>query len=152
MNFYKVHNLPALHPEVKLHFPYILEGQYLVASKHALYTELPTEHDIHICMAMQGYLCMLNQALYPLNVSKDYECSLYPFLWKRKNNDWELSFLNFPMTLNHLNKRISKIAKISMEYLSKCSVNCPNSLIFQLRRLLSLFESILDRTGIAETK
>ena len=66
---YKVHNLPALHPDlVGVQF-YILEGQYLAISKHGLYAAIPTEHDMRICVATKGHLCMLNHALYPADVS-----------------------------------------------------------------------------------
>ena len=33
MDLYKVYNLPALHPELKLQFKYELEGEYLAISK-----------------------------------------------------------------------------------------------------------------------
>ena len=41
-----------------------MEGQYLAVSKHWLYAAVPTDHDIRICMATEGYLCMLNKALH----------------------------------------------------------------------------------------
>ena len=47
MNLYKVYLAP-LHPDLKLHFIYVLEGQYLAVAKHGMYTALPTEHNIHI--------------------------------------------------------------------------------------------------------
>ena len=33
MDLYKVYNLPALHPELKVQFKYELEGEYLAISK-----------------------------------------------------------------------------------------------------------------------
>ena len=60
MNVYKVHNLPTLHPELKVQFTYELEGKYLAISKNGIYAALPTEDDIRICQATGGYLCMLN--------------------------------------------------------------------------------------------
>ena len=45
-------------------FSYFVEGQYLAISKHGLYVAIPTKHDITICMATEGYLSMLYQALY----------------------------------------------------------------------------------------
>ena len=66
MNVYKVHNLPTLHPELKVQFTYELEGKYLAISKNGIYAALPAEDDIRICQATDGYLCMLNQALYPV--------------------------------------------------------------------------------------
>ena len=66
MNIYKVHNLPTLHPELKVQFTYELEGEYLAISKNGIYAALPSAADIRICEATDGYLCMLNQALYPV--------------------------------------------------------------------------------------
>ena len=66
MNVYRVHNLPTLHPELKVQFTYQLEGQYLAISKNGIYAALPVAEDIRICQATDGYLCMMNQALYPI--------------------------------------------------------------------------------------
>ena len=69
VDLYNVHNLPILHPEIKLQLPYDLEGQYMAVSKHSMYTALPTGHDIHICIDTQGSLCMV-KALYPFQCIK----------------------------------------------------------------------------------
>ncbi|MCG8621088.1 MAG: hypothetical protein MJE68_03665, partial [Proteobacteria bacterium] len=66
MNVYKVHNLPTLHPELKVQFTYELEGKYLAISKNGIYAAIPSPRDIEICQATDGYLCMMNQALYPV--------------------------------------------------------------------------------------
>ena len=66
MDIYKVHNLPALHPELNIQFTCQLEGKYLAIGKHGLYAALPSESDIRICMTTSGGLCMMNQALYPV--------------------------------------------------------------------------------------
>ena len=66
MDIYKVHNLLALHPELNIQFTYQLEGKYLAIGKHGLYAALPSEPDIRICMTTSGGLCMMNQALYPV--------------------------------------------------------------------------------------
>ena len=79
MKVYKVHNLPALHPKLGIQFTYVLEGTYLAIDKHNLYVALPTENDIKICMATQGYLCMINQALYPI---KTVEWCVYALFTK----------------------------------------------------------------------
>ena len=65
MNLYKVYNLPALHPELKVEFTYELEGEYLAITKNKLYAALPTAREIRICKGTGGYLCLMNQALYP---------------------------------------------------------------------------------------
>ena len=67
MNLYKVYNLPVLHPEVKVEFTYELEGEYLAITKNKLYAALPTAREIRICKGTGGYLCLMNQALYPID-------------------------------------------------------------------------------------
>ena len=67
MNLYKVYNLPELHPELKVEFTYELEGEYLAITKNKLYAALPTAREIRICKGTGGYLCLMNQALYPID-------------------------------------------------------------------------------------
>ena len=66
MNLYKIYNLPALHPELKVEFTYELEGEYLAITKNKLYAALPTAREIRICKGTGGYLRLMNQALYPI--------------------------------------------------------------------------------------
>ena len=66
MNLYKTYNLPALHPELKVEFTYELEGEYLAITKNKLYAALLTAREIRICKGTGGYLCLMNQALYPI--------------------------------------------------------------------------------------
>ena len=66
MDLYKVYNLPALHPKLKIEFTYQIEGEYLAVSKIRLYVALPTAREIRICETTEGYLCLMNQALYPV--------------------------------------------------------------------------------------
>ena len=66
MNLYRVHNLPAVHPELKIQARYELEGSYFAIDQHGLFASIPTERDIQLCLASGGGLCTLNQALYPL--------------------------------------------------------------------------------------
>ena len=67
MNLYKVYNLPALHPKLKVEFTYELEGEYLAITKNKLYAALPTAREIRICKGTGGYLCLMNQTLYPID-------------------------------------------------------------------------------------
>ena len=46
MNLYRIHNLPALHPELHVQFQYQLEGEYLAIMKDKQYAALPTAQDI----------------------------------------------------------------------------------------------------------
>ena len=66
MNLYKVHNLPALHTELGVAAEYILEGEYLAVDQHGLYVALPDAREIQICLTSQGGLCVMNQALHPV--------------------------------------------------------------------------------------
>ena len=36
MNLYRVYNLPALHPELKVEFTYEIEGEYLAITKNCM--------------------------------------------------------------------------------------------------------------------
>ena len=67
MNLSKVHNMPALHPELHVQFEYQLEGEYLAITKDKQYAALPTARDIRICETTERYLCPMNQALYPVD-------------------------------------------------------------------------------------
>ena len=49
---------------MKVEFTYQLEGEYLAITKNQLYAALPTAGEIRICKDMEGYLCLMNQALY----------------------------------------------------------------------------------------
>ena len=66
MDLYKIYNLPNLHPKLKIEFTYQMEGEYLEISKSRLYAAIPTAREIRICKATEGYLCLMNQALYPI--------------------------------------------------------------------------------------
>ena len=66
MDLYKIYNLPTLHPKLKIEFTYQMEGEYLAISKSRLYAAVPTAREIRICEATEGYLCLMNQALYPI--------------------------------------------------------------------------------------
>ena len=66
MDLYKVYNLPALYPDLKAQFSYVVEGDYLAISMSCMYATMPTSHKFHICLASQGHLCVLNTALYPV--------------------------------------------------------------------------------------
>ena len=63
MDLYRVYNLPAFHPKLKIEFTYQIEGEYLAVSKSRLYAALPTAREIRICETTEGYLCLMNQAV-----------------------------------------------------------------------------------------
>ena len=67
MNLYKIHNLPMLHPELKVQAMYELEISYLATLMEGMYIALPDATDIKLCMMTQGHLCMFDQALYPVD-------------------------------------------------------------------------------------
>ena len=64
MDLYIVYNLPALHLELKVQFSYVLEGEYLAISALGTYASMPRWHEIHVCLATQGHLCVLNTGLH----------------------------------------------------------------------------------------
>ena len=66
MDLYKIYNLPTLHPKLKIKFTYQMEGEYLAISKSRLYAAVPTAREIRICEATEGYLCLMNEALYTI--------------------------------------------------------------------------------------
>ena len=66
VNLYKVHNLPMLHPTLKLHAQYELEGIYLMTLIEGMFVSLPTALDVKLCLVTNGHLCMFDQALYPV--------------------------------------------------------------------------------------
>ena len=70
MDLYKVHNLPMLHPTLNVHAPYELEGPYLATMMEGMFISLPTALDVMLCLIMNGYLGMFNQALYPVDCTK----------------------------------------------------------------------------------
>ena len=84
MNLYKVYNLPALHPELKVEFIYELEGEYLAITKNKLYAALPTAREIRICKGTGGYLCLMNQALYPIDKLEGYVYAFFTNSEKKK--------------------------------------------------------------------
>ena len=66
MNVYKVHNLPALQAKLGVAAEYILEGDFLAVDQHGLYVALPDAREMQICLTSQGGLCVMNQALHPV--------------------------------------------------------------------------------------
>ena len=51
---YKVHNLPAMHPQLNVQHQYELEGNYLAVATGGMYASLPVERDIKFCELTQG--------------------------------------------------------------------------------------------------
>ena len=87
-----VHNEPIQDPQftcitsrIKTTISLFLEWPYVAVSKHSMYPTLATGHDIHICMATQGYLYMMNQTLYPLEHTKWFV--LVHFIWDHECTD-----------------------------------------------------------------
>ena len=66
MNLYKVHSLPMLHPTLNVHAQYEIEGMYLATLMEGMFITLPSALDAKLCFVTKGHLCMLNQALYPV--------------------------------------------------------------------------------------
>ena len=92
MNLYKVHNLPALHTELGVAAEYILEGEYLAVDQHGLYVALPDAREIQICLTSQGGLCVMNQALHPVETVEWCIYALYIQDEKRIKRDCSMNF------------------------------------------------------------
>ena len=67
MNLYQVHNLPMIHPELKIQATCELEGNYFTTLMEGMFVALPDATDVKLCLMTQGHLCMFNQALYPVD-------------------------------------------------------------------------------------
>ena len=92
MNVYKVHNLPALDPELKMASEYVLEGEYLAIDEHGLYVALPDAREIQICLTSQGGLCVMNQALHPIETINWCIYALFIQDQERIKKDCTMSF------------------------------------------------------------
>ena len=57
MSLYRIHNLPMIHPELKIQATYELEGDYF-----AQFVTLPNPTNVKLCLMTQGHLCMFDQA------------------------------------------------------------------------------------------
>ena len=66
LNIYQVHNLPAIPPGQEIESLYQLESKYFAIGKHGLYVTLPTEQSVRICLQTELAICVLEQALYPV--------------------------------------------------------------------------------------
>ena len=66
LNIYQVHNLPAIPPGQEVESLYQLENRYFAIGKHGLYVTLPTEQSVRICLQTELAICILEQALYPV--------------------------------------------------------------------------------------
>ena len=66
MNVYRVHNLPALQVKLGVAAEYVLEGDFLAVDQHGLYVALPDAREMQIGLTSQGGLCVMNQALHPV--------------------------------------------------------------------------------------
>ena len=66
LNIYQVHNLPAIPPGQEIESLYQLESEYFAIGKHGLYVTLPTEQSVRICLQTELAICVLEQALYPV--------------------------------------------------------------------------------------
>ena len=54
MKLYKVHNLPTVHPGIKVQANYELEGKYFATLMHEMYIALPDEKKCQTMHCIQG--------------------------------------------------------------------------------------------------
>ena len=66
LNIYQVHNLPAIPPGQEIESLYWLENKYFAIGRHGMYVTLPMEQSVRICLQTALAICILEQALYPV--------------------------------------------------------------------------------------
>ena len=66
LNIYQVHNLPAIPLGQEVESLYQLENKYFAIGRHGQYVTLPTEQSVRICLQTELAICILEQALYPV--------------------------------------------------------------------------------------
>ena len=66
LNIYQVHNLPAIPPGQEVESLYQLENKYFAIGRQELYITLPTEQSVRICLQTELAICILEQALNPV--------------------------------------------------------------------------------------
>ena len=64
---YKVYNMPATHPELKINFEYEIESDYLAVNGKNTHFMLPINDEIKLCHVSRGRWCRLSTAMYPVN-------------------------------------------------------------------------------------
>ena len=92
MNVYKVHNLPALQTKLGVAAEYILEGDFLAVDQHGLYVALPDAREMQICLTSQGGLCVMNQALHPVETVERCVYALFIQDEERIKRDCSMNF------------------------------------------------------------
>ena len=66
LNIYQVRGLPAVPPGRGVESLCQLENKYFAMGGHGLYVTLPTEQSVRICLQTELAICILEQALYPV--------------------------------------------------------------------------------------
>ena len=66
LNIYQVHNLLAVPPGQEVESLYQLENKYFMIGRHGMYITLPMEQSVRICLQTELAICILEQALYPV--------------------------------------------------------------------------------------
>ena len=91
MNVYKVHNLPALQTKLGVASEYVL-GDFLAVDQHGLYVALPDAREMQICLTSQGGLCVMNQALHPVETVEWCVYALFVQDEERIKRDYTMNF------------------------------------------------------------
>ena len=66
LNIYQVHNLPAIPLGQEVESLYQLENKYFAIGRHGQYVTLPTEQSVRTFLQTELAICILEQALYPV--------------------------------------------------------------------------------------
>lgn len=77
LNLYQVHNLPLLHPELKVQFTYQTESKYFAMDVNRTYYMYPSEQEVTLCQSTHGTWCRLTSALYSAKHAPTCLTSIY---------------------------------------------------------------------------
>ena len=77
MDLYRVHNLPAVHPEYNIYVKYDLESSYFAVSHNGQFVSVPDEATVAQCEMNGHSVCHYKAPLYPKDRCQLCLCALY---------------------------------------------------------------------------
>ena len=111
-----------LHPNLNVHVQYELEGTYLATMMEVMFISLPTALNVKLCLITNGYLCMFDQALYPVEHTNWCIYALFVNGRKQIKRNCFLKTLNW--TINLAYSRDGYLWAISALAAEKLQVRC----------------------------
>ena len=77
LHLYRVHNLPALHPQHNLLINYDLEGKYFAMTQDRQFVTIPDDTAVQYCELTHSHTCQIAAPLYPRRECKWCVCALF---------------------------------------------------------------------------